>query len=173
MAAPITAWLSLESCAVTAFDTRQILSEPQQRSAEAKAAVPLAAATRHAVFNGVSDSSVKNFGQTSAERPTGSQLQGRRDILLTLHVARSKIELNGAVETPAAKTARKGDKSRLHFVVMRVDEIDESENVNLFCNSGEKASEMVDCTPSVGTHAKRIQKAYCGAVEGARGRCWD
>jgi hypothetical protein len=36
MAAPITAWLSLESCAVTAFDTRQILSEPQQRSAEAK-----------------------------------------------------------------------------------------------------------------------------------------
>jgi hypothetical protein len=33
---PITAWLSLESCAVTAFDTRQTLSEPQQRSAEAK-----------------------------------------------------------------------------------------------------------------------------------------
>ncbi|KAJ7934099.1 hypothetical protein B0H13DRAFT_2262621 [Mycena leptocephala] len=38
MAAPTTAWLSLKSCAVTAFDTRQTLSEPRQRSAEAKTA---------------------------------------------------------------------------------------------------------------------------------------
>jgi hypothetical protein len=36
MAAPITAWLSLNSCTITAFDTRQILSKPRKGSGETK-----------------------------------------------------------------------------------------------------------------------------------------
>jgi hypothetical protein len=52
----------------------------------------------------------------------------------TLNIAcgpvKDRVERSGG--DTGSQDGEKGDKSRLHFVVMRVDEIDESENVNLF-----------------------------------------
>jgi putative NADPH-quinone reductase len=72
-----------------------------------------------------------------------AHLQGRRH---TLNVAcgpvKDRVERSGG--DTGSQDGEKGNKSILHFVGMRVDEMDESENVNLCENGDEKAKQMVD-----------------------------
>jgi hypothetical protein len=119
-----------------------------------KAAVPLAAATRHAVFNGVSDSSVNNVmgrhqwngilapscraaglhavGKDGWRAMTHAEIYSARDHRAhsqghTLNVAcgpvKDRVERSGG--DTGGQDGEEGNQSRLHFVVMRVDEIDE------------------------------------------------